>query len=118
MLLVSPPPCIRRSIRLKVKGLQGSSKVKAQLALGSALLAQFPFGRLTNDEVADLFRTYRVKLGSNIEQRDAIIQNIRNMQRDSFNSVMEHLIARSKSNTFEMVTVVFMDSPQGTLDIQ
>jgi Domain of unknown function (DUF4283) len=77
MLLVSPPPCIRRSIRLKVKGLQGSSKAKAQLASGSALISQFPFGRLTNDEVADLFRTYRVKLGTTMEQRDAIIQNIR-----------------------------------------
>jgi hypothetical protein len=69
--LKSPP---RRSIRFKVKGLtSGTSKLKAQLASGSSLLAQFSFTRLTDDEVAALFRCYRVQLGADNAQRDAII---------------------------------------------
>jgi hypothetical protein len=121
-LLISPgrlksPP--RHSIKFKVKGLMsGTTKSKAHLASGSSLLAQFPFTRLIDAEITGLFRTYRVQLGSDPVQRDIIISSIRGMQRDNFGSVMEQLIARSKTNTFEMVTVVLMASVLGSLGVK
>jgi hypothetical protein len=98
--------------------MSGTNKSKAHLASGSSLLAQFPFTRLTDVEIADLFRTYRVQLGSDTVQRYIIISSIRGMQRDNFGYVMEQLIARSKNNTFKMVIVVPMASVVGSLGVQ
>jgi nitrate reductase gamma subunit len=69
--------------------MSGTNKSKAHLASGSSLLAQFPFTRLTDAGIADLFHTYKVQLGSDTVQRDIIISSIRGMQRDNFGSIME-----------------------------
>jgi hypothetical protein len=69
--------------------MSGTNKSKAHLASGSSLLAQFPFNRLTDVEIANLFRTYRVQLGSDAVQMDIIISSIRCMQRENFSSSME-----------------------------
>jgi hypothetical protein len=69
--------------------MSGTNKSKAHLASSSSLLAQFPFNRLTDVEIANLFRTYRVQLGSDAVQMDIIISSIRCMQRENFSSSME-----------------------------
>jgi hypothetical protein len=87
MILVSPPNqnYVRRSIRLKVKGLnRGVSKSISHTKSCSILMAQFPFARFTHDEIVDLFRSFRIQLGKDESQRDKIIGIYQKMSRENF----------------------------------
>jgi hypothetical protein len=110
---VSPPSknLVRRSLRLKVKGLnRGASKNQSQTISGSSILAQFPFSRFTHDEIIELLCSFRIQLGKDEAQRDIIINRFQNMQRDSFNSLVNQLIDHSYSDSFETITLSPLES--------
>jgi hypothetical protein len=81
LVLLSAPPSqsqVRRSIRLKVKGLNGgTSKYRSQPHSGSPLMVLFPFCRFTTAEIVDLFHYFRVQLGFNELQRVQMIISFR-----------------------------------------
>jgi hypothetical protein len=110
---------VRRSIRLKVKGLIGdASKNHSQAISGSSILNQFPFSRFTHEEIIALFRSFRVHLGKDYSQRDILIRRFQQMQRNSFGTLVNQLIDHSRANTFEMVTVTHMESDESQFVIQ
>jgi hypothetical protein len=60
--VVSTGTEVRRSVRLKVKGLAGSGASSGScrdklLPSSCPLLTNFPFTRLSHDEILDLFRS-------------------------------------------------------------
>jgi hypothetical protein len=80
---------VRRSIRLKIKGLNGGvSKSLSHTKSSSILMAQFPFARFTHDEIVDLFSSFRIQLGKDELQRDKIISGFQKMPREKFQSVV------------------------------
>jgi hypothetical protein len=122
LVLVSPPLSqtqVHHSIRFMVKGLTGRSfKSRSQPLSSSPLIQQYPFSRFTHSEIVDLFHSFKVQLGTNDAQRDTIIISFRNMLSDSFSTFMFEIIDPSRTNLFEMVTVVPMESESSQLLIQ
>jgi hypothetical protein len=99
----------RRNIKLKVKGTHSSfdqSVGRTSLNSGSfPLFDNFPFTRLTVEEIAELFSSYRIKLGDNTQHREHIILAIQASSRNSFENTIKQVIDKSKTNSYEMVTV-------------
>jgi hypothetical protein len=80
---------VRRSVRLKRKGLAGSdsgagSNHETLLSGTCPLLTKFSFTRLSPNKVLDLFRSYRIILGENEAQRDIILKSLQNGSREIF----------------------------------
>jgi hypothetical protein len=89
LVACTEPRCI---IQLKVKGTHSSSELRmgrATLHSGSfPLFNNFPFTKLTVEEISDLFRSYRIKLGDNIQHREHIIHAIQTNSRTSFKNTI------------------------------
>jgi hypothetical protein len=99
--LSSGPHC---SIKLKVKDLIVCFSKVSKLVKGNPLVTQLPYFRLTESEIADLFRSYRVSLSSIMTQCDEVIQQFRTMQRDKFSKIIEQILMHTKEDTFELTT--------------
>jgi hypothetical protein len=92
----------------------GFSKV-TRLNTGNTLVTQFPFSGLTKSKIADLFRSYRVSLGSNDSQRFKIIRQFRSIQRDNFSKIIDQILMKTKEDTFGMTTITLVDIIEGQL---
>jgi hypothetical protein len=92
-----------------VKGTHSSldhSIGRTSLTSGSCpLFDNFSFTRLTVEEIAELFSSYRIKLGDNAQHREQIILAIQACSRNSFENTIKQVIDKNKTNSYEMVTV-------------
>jgi hypothetical protein len=107
-ILKGPEP--RRSVRLKIKGLSrssmSSSKGYLSNILGSCpLLDSFSFHRLSIDEISELFRSYHVILGDNDTHRKLIVDHLKNLPRDSYDSIVSQMLHKCKENSYELITI-------------
>jgi hypothetical protein len=101
---------VRRSIRLKAKGMVGSSSGAGSSRTNSLsgtypLLTNFPFTRLSTEEVLELFRSYRIILGENETQRDMILKSLQNSSRDTFLNSVSQMIEKTIENSFDLITM-------------
>lgn len=75
----------------------------------------FPFLRLTEQEIYDLFRVYRIVLGQTIEQRDQIIKHLSKLDRVTFEEFLNGIVNKSKQNSYELVILNAVESDEGIL---
>jgi hypothetical protein len=110
----------RRSIKLKVKGTHSSlDQSVGRTSLNSSscpLFDNFPFTRLTVEEIVELFSSYRIKLGDNAQHREQIILVIQTSSRISFENTIKQVIDKSKTNLYEMVIVYPHTISEGLID--
>ena len=74
---------MKRAQKRKAEGSSASG--------GNPLLDNFPYLRLTHDQVEHLFRIYNIVLGNSPQDRDVLIPAIQNMDRAQFESVLQSL---------------------------
>jgi hypothetical protein len=108
----------RRSARLKVKDLVGSGRGidKSRLSPNTdtcPLFENFSFIRLTVEEVADLFHSYRIILGDNEQHRDLIMTAIQSSTRISF-----EILLKCKENLYDMVIVYPKLNLEGNIEFE
>lgn len=109
------PTITRKSTRLlKVQGFNMSvlsmamkrareKHLEEEPTKGNPLLAAFPFTRLTNSEIADLFGVYKISLGTSESQRDFIISHMQSSPRSSFEQILEQALSLIKDTTHSVV---------------
>lgn len=75
-------------------------------ASGIPLVNTFPYRRLTNDQVVELFRVYHIQLGSSEQDQMNIIHAIQNMTRDKFEIAIQGILLRTRSIPQDQMVVV------------
>jgi hypothetical protein len=83
-----------------------------------SLFDNFLFTRLTVEEIAELFSSYRIKLGDNAQHREHIILAIQASSRNSFENTIKQVIDKNKTNSYEMVTVYPQTISEGLIDLE
>lgn len=73
---------------------------------GIPLITNFPFNRLTTDQVVDLFRVYQIQLGHNSGDQILLINAIKHMDRSRFEILVKELIFRTKATSSDKFVVV------------
>jgi hypothetical protein len=90
----------RRNIKLKVKGTHSSfdqSVGRTSLNSGSfPLFDNFPFTRLTVEEIAELFSSYRIKLGDNAQHRNTLFLLFRPVLEIVLKTLLSRLLIKVK----------------------
>jgi hypothetical protein len=112
----------RRSVCLKIKGLSGFGKNSSIGYMSSnpgscPLLDSFLFPRLSSDEISDLFRSYRVILGDNDTHRNLIVEHVKHLPRDFYDSTISQMLHKCKKNSYELVTLYPTVTEEGTIVI-
>lgn len=98
---------VRKSLRIQAQADPSSTLTKAKRRLrakaegsisatGMPLIHNFPFHRLTVEQVDALFKVYRIQLGNSTQDQLTIIQHIQSMARVSFETIIHMLIDQSK----------------------
>jgi hypothetical protein len=72
---------------------------------------------MTDLEIVELFRTYRINLGQNDTQRDKIISHFQNINRSQFELAVKQVLDQTKVDLFEKVTVTPDTNEEGFLVI-
>lgn len=100
----------RKSLRLRVQGAPVSVLTKAKKrartkevgdsssgSAGIPLITNFPYNRLTIQQIVDLFRVYQIQLGATSQDQHTIIQALRDLGRPQFEKVIETIMSQTKS---------------------
>ena len=99
---------MRKSLRLQAQADPSSAlskakkraKAKAQgskSATGNPLLRNFPYNRLTLEQVQALFGIYNIQLGANADEAAHIIHRIQQQDRTSFEEIVLDLLDKTKT---------------------
>lgn len=108
-----PPPhppkgvSMRKSLRIQAQADPSSTLTKAKTRArnkeigscsksGIPLINNFPYQRLTFEQVRDLFRVYKIQLGSTADEATTIIKNIQRSNRASLEQYLYALVDKSK----------------------
>lgn len=94
----------RRSLRVITQGEPASTMTKAVKRKGAAapttglpLVTNFPYHRLTLDQIESLFQVYQITLGTTVDERKVLITMIQNMDRAQFETAIKAYLARDRT---------------------
>lgn len=99
---VGPETVLTKAKKRARENGEGSSSTNT----GNPLVINFPFRRLTIEQVVELFKVYHIQIGSNDETRVQLISAIQHMDRASFETVITDLMHRTKSVSQNQLVVV------------
>ena len=121
------PP--RRSVRIKSQGAdtvpvmtRATTRVQSRYNLrsavkGNSLLSNFPYNRLTNEEILELFRAYHITLGCSELSAVDIIQALKHLDRQSFDILIRQAFSILRDHGSEHALRIVKDD-QGHLVVQ
>lgn len=119
---------LRRSVRIRAQSNPDASIVeKAQEIVaarynlrgstrGILLLSCFPYSRLTEEEIAELFRAYHIRLGVNDLNTTQVVQAIRMLDRKQFEDLLRQVFESLRSHNSDYCLILDQDE-QGCLNI-
>jgi hypothetical protein len=105
---------------VKGKAVSSTGTVRGRDAWTSGkcpLLDNFPYSRLTVDEVSELFRSYRIFFGDNDTHRDLILTTIQSSSRQCFENTIRQVIEKSKDNSYEFIIVYPKTNSKGPIEL-
>lgn len=118
----------RRSLRIVAKGSSDTVMAKAQRlaqakeinALSSAgipILTRFPFTRLTDEEIEQLFLVYNIKFGLAHLDRKTLVRAIQNLSRTEFDELIRNAFDSLRQKPNDTQLVVIEQDAQGSLTV-
>lgn len=120
---------LRRSVRVRAQGGEAVSiMTKAQTRAqnrynlrssgsGNALLKNFPYSRLTIQEIDSLFWAYQIKLGRDDLSMSSIIQAIKSLDRVDFDILINQAIHALKRQSDSSRCLILDQDDSGVLTI-
>lgn len=114
---------MRKSLRIQAQADPSSTLTKAKKRArtkdasssrnpGMPLIDNFPYNRLTLDQVKDLFSVYKIQLGHNADEASSIIHDIQQLNRSIFETFIKDVIDKSKIlDTTQNVILATNDVP-------
>ena len=108
---------MRKSLRIQAQADPSSTLTKAKKrarnkdagnhsGTGIPLVTNFPYQRLTLEQISNLFRIYKIQLGKDADEATTMIQNIQKLRRASFETYLHSLIDKSKTLDTSQVLVL------------
>ncbi|KAF3325449.1 Cellular nucleic acid-binding protein [Carex littledalei] len=127
--IAAPPPhrrsarhgiSLRKSLRIQAQADPSSTLTKAKKRAiakdtgssshaGMPLIQNYPFHRLTIEQVSELFQVYNIQLGHSADEAKQIISLLQHMNRPSFEIIVHSLLNRSKQISTPSPLVLDMD---------
>lgn len=99
------------------KVAQAKSTLTAPASAGIPLVNNFPFLRLTDEEVEDLFQVYKISFGTSQISKPDLIRAIQNMSRVAFDDLIRQVFTHQK-NSAQDQQVVLTQNELGEIDFQ
>lgn len=105
----------RRSLRVITQGEPASTMTKAvkrkgvnhATPAGIPLINNFPYSRLTLDQIDALFQVYQINLGDTVEDRQLMIAMIQTIDRPQFELAIKTFMARDRTQPLKEFLVQF-----------